>query len=95
MTEQGPPDEAPEEQAAAPADMSMPIWVWVILGFALVMAVVIVMIIWAGGGGSEHLDAAEEEEVIIQEVAPAEEEPATGPATAPVYYTPPGPPGAP
>jgi hypothetical protein len=90
VTEEGPPDEATQP----PTDMSVPIWVWVILGFALVMAVVIVMIIWAGGGGTEHLDAAEEE-VIIEEVAPAEDAPATGPATAPVYYSPPGPPGPP
>ena len=45
-------DGQPGDQAeVVPAqDLSVPIWVWVVLGFAGVMAVVIVMIIWAGGG---------------------------------------------
>ena len=81
MTEDGPPDEKVE---APPQDLSVPIWVWVILGFAMVMAVVIVMIIWAGGGKPPDPGPDEEQEVVVEEEEEAAlEEAETQPATAP------------
>ncbi len=75
MSEQGQPD---EEQRGGGEDLSVPMWVWTLLGFALLTAVVIVVIIW-GGGTRNELD--EETGPTTQELI---EEPATAATTAPV-----------
>ena len=51
MSEQRRRDErrdASDDQAAQ-QDLSVPMWVWTLIGFALVVAVIIVVIIWGGG----------------------------------------------
>ena len=77
MTEDG--STGGEEHHEEPvADFSVPWWVWVILGFTLLMAVVIVIIIW--GGATAPQPAAEPAQPVVEEVA---EEPATEPSTSP------------
>lgn len=38
-----------DDEPRAAEDLSVPMWVWTLLGFALLTAVVIVVIIWGGG----------------------------------------------
>ena len=86
MSEEGPLVDEEQGEEHHPSDLSVPWWVWVILGFALVMAVVIVIIIWSGGGsapeGTQGPDAAEVEEEYVDEEYVDEEaaEPTTEPA---------------
>jgi hypothetical protein len=41
------PDAAVDQ--VAPQDLSVPMWVWTLIGFALVVAIIIIAIIWGGG----------------------------------------------
>ena len=58
-------------------DLSVPIWVWTVLAFALVVAVMIIVIIWGGAkrGGAE---TPVEVEIIDEssETQPADTQPA-------------------
>jgi hypothetical protein len=56
-------------------DLSVPMWVWTVLGFALVVAVVIIVIIW---GGAKRGGMQDPSEVIDEsaETQPAETQPA-------------------
>ena len=60
-------------------DLSIPMWVWTLLGFALLTAVAIVVIIWGGASRAER-DAETELSPMTETVV---EDPATGPATQP------------
>ena len=72
VSKQGQPD---EEQRGNGEDLSVPMWVWTLLGFALLTAVVIVVIIWGGGRQAEPESEMEPTtETVI-------EEPATEPTT--------------
>lgn len=63
-------------------DLSVPMWVWTLLGFALIVAVVTIVIIWGGakrGGAELPVDTGDES----AETQPAETQPAeTQPADA-------------
>ena len=73
-----------DEQHEHRSDFSVPWWIWVILGFTLLMATVIVIIIQGGGGTPQPLPAAEPE-VIVE---PATTEPTTEPTTGPASTAP-------
>ena len=73
--ERGQADEV-ETAAAAGEDLSVPMWVWTLLGFTLVTAVVIIVIIW---GGAQKSVGPEEDPLMMEDAAqtvPAEGEPA-------------------
>ena len=68
MSEREPGDEEEEVQ-----DLSVPMWVWTVLGFALLVAVVIIVIIWGGAkrGGEVPADVTDD----YSETQPAETQP--------------------
>ena len=61
-------------------DLSVPMWVWTVLGFALIVSVVIILIIWGGAkraGVGTPADAVDESvETQPAETRPAETQPA-------------------
>ena len=71
-----------EEPAAQGEDLSVPMWVWTLLGFALVTAVVIVVIMWGGARQEEPAETYDVEPALTQpaEMEPAETQPTTAPA---------------
>ena len=76
MTESGQSDEETRPDAE---DLSVPMWVWTLLGFALLTAVVIVVIIW--GGARQAVPEGESEAGPTTETILGE--PTTGPTTEP------------
>src|SRR3954468_8658331 len=71
-------DEAGDEVAYA-QDLSVPMWVWTLLGFVLVVAVIIVVIIWGGGQKQPANDGTGSTPETMSTTEPAE--PETMPAT--------------
>jgi hypothetical protein len=74
-------DDGPADKEDLPQDLSVPMWVWTLLGFALVTAILIIVIIQGGAKqeaapGSD--DAAEETPADMQqsETQPVATEPA-------------------
>ena len=70
-------DHAAEEAGRGPDDLSIPMWVWTLLGFTLVTAVVIIVIIW---GGAKKTDLVDEDPLMMDEAGqtmPADTQPAT------------------
>src|SRR5688572_5501877 len=59
-------DNAGEGRAGAD-DLSIPMWVWTLLGFTLVTAVVIIVIIW--GAAKKPAVAPEEDPLMMDEAA--------------------------
>lgn len=70
------------QAAAGPADLSIPMWVWTLLGFAAITAVVIIVIIW---GGTKKQDLLDEDPLMMDDAAqtvPADTQPSTTTAPA-------------
>ena len=55
-------------------DLSVPMWVWTLLGFALVVAVIIVVIIWGGGQGRPTDQGTEGQSEMTSTTEPSEAE---------------------
>ena len=83
MSEQGPVDEGGDEEVdgGAAEDFSVPMWVWTVLAFVLLMAVVIVVII--RGGAKRDVPAEPGGAGAGAAVTQPVEEPVTQPATQP------------
>jgi hypothetical protein len=65
---------AVEEQSPPPQDLSVTMWVWTLLGFALVVAVIIVVIIWGGGQPRQTGPATEGQPEMTSTTEPTEAE---------------------
>jgi hypothetical protein len=82
VSEQGPADEGLEDAAedVAAEDFSVPMWVWTVLAFVLLMAVVIVVIIRGGAKREEPANGMGSEAPVTQPATQAGEQPVTQPA---------------
>jgi hypothetical protein len=69
-----------EEPAGTGEDLSVPMWVWTLLGFALVTAVLIVVIIRGGAGRGADQTETYEDDPTAAETQPADTQPTTEPA---------------
>ena len=86
MSEQQRRDRRAGDEVVQPQDLSMPMWVWTLLGFVLVVAVIIVVIIIGGGRQTtpgEQDTGGQPETMSTTEPA----EPETMPAEAPPLPT--------
>jgi hypothetical protein len=82
-------DDAGDEEVVRQQDLSVPMWVWTLLGFVLVVAVIIVVIIIGGGQATpnEQNTGGQPETMSTAEPAEAETMPAEASTT---HATPPG-----
>ena len=63
-----------EQQPSQAQDLSVPMWVWTLLGFALVVAVIIVVIIWGGGQARQADPGTEGQSEMTSTTEPSEAE---------------------
>lgn len=73
QTGDGRTGEAGDEQPQA-QDLSVPMWVWTLLGFTLVVAVIIVVIIWGGGQARQTDPGTEGQSEVTGTAEPGEAE---------------------
>jgi hypothetical protein len=83
VSEQQRDQRANDDEGVQQPDLSVPMWVWTLLGFVLVVAVIIVVIIIGGGRGTQTDQnlGGQPETMSTTEPTGAETMPAETPAT--------------